>query len=272
MHIRSILIVALLFFAFGAAMPSQVAEAHRSGCHRWHSCPSDTGSYVCGDLGYDDYCPNKPKDPTPVPQPQPAAPPQTSAPPQGAAPASPAATRPIVDWRTYDTDALFMSYWQRNGGLPVFGLAKTVKYSESGHDAQIFERNRLEFHPENPAPYDVQLGLLGEERLLQIGRVWQNEPRAQPQPGCRYFTETGHNLCEPFLSYWRAHGLEFDGRKGSSEAESLALFGYPIAEAVSETGADGVARPTQWFQRARFEDHGPEGVLLGLLGNEVYGQ
>lgn len=28
------------------------ADAHRSGCHRWHSCPSDSGSYVCGDLGY----------------------------------------------------------------------------------------------------------------------------------------------------------------------------------------------------------------------------
>jgi len=36
----------------------------------------------------------------------------------------------------------------------------------SGREAKIFERNRLEFHPENPAPYDVQLGLLGEERLL----------------------------------------------------------------------------------------------------------
>lgn len=28
------------------------ANAHRSGCHRWHSCPSDSGSYACGDLGY----------------------------------------------------------------------------------------------------------------------------------------------------------------------------------------------------------------------------
>jgi hypothetical protein len=36
-----------------ASVPFQgVAQAHRSGCHRWHSCPSDTGSYVCGDLGY----------------------------------------------------------------------------------------------------------------------------------------------------------------------------------------------------------------------------
>lgn len=36
------------------------AVAHRSGCHRWHSCPSDSGSYVCGDLGYNNYCPRKP--------------------------------------------------------------------------------------------------------------------------------------------------------------------------------------------------------------------
>src|SRR4029079_1410496 len=35
--------------------------AHQDGCHRWHSCPSDTGSYVCGDLGYDDECPKKSK-------------------------------------------------------------------------------------------------------------------------------------------------------------------------------------------------------------------
>jgi uncharacterized protein YgiM (DUF1202 family) len=26
--------------------------AHRDGCHRWHTCPSDTGSYRCGDLGH----------------------------------------------------------------------------------------------------------------------------------------------------------------------------------------------------------------------------
>ena len=30
----------------------QGTEAHRSGCHRWHSCPSDSGSYTCGDTGH----------------------------------------------------------------------------------------------------------------------------------------------------------------------------------------------------------------------------
>ena len=34
------------------------AYAHRSGCHRWHSCPSDRGTYVCGDLGYCSQCPD----------------------------------------------------------------------------------------------------------------------------------------------------------------------------------------------------------------------
>jgi len=36
---------------------SAPAMAHRSGCHRWHSCPSDTGSYVCGDTGHSSECP-----------------------------------------------------------------------------------------------------------------------------------------------------------------------------------------------------------------------
>src|SRR5437667_1918456 len=35
-----------------------LAEAHRNGCHAWHSCPSDTGSYVCGDTGHSNYCGN----------------------------------------------------------------------------------------------------------------------------------------------------------------------------------------------------------------------
>lgn len=34
-------------------VPGLTAEAHRDGCHRWHSCPSDTGSYSCGDAGYE---------------------------------------------------------------------------------------------------------------------------------------------------------------------------------------------------------------------------
>lgn len=34
------------------------AHAHRSGCHRWHSCPSDHGTYECGDTGHCSQCPD----------------------------------------------------------------------------------------------------------------------------------------------------------------------------------------------------------------------
>jgi len=52
--------VLLIFSAFVFVVASGGATAHRSGCHRWHSCPSDRGTYVCGDLGYSNYCPKKP--------------------------------------------------------------------------------------------------------------------------------------------------------------------------------------------------------------------
>lgn len=34
------------------------ATAHRSGCHRWHSCPADHGTYECGDTGHCSECEN----------------------------------------------------------------------------------------------------------------------------------------------------------------------------------------------------------------------
>lgn len=61
----------LLSIAASYILPTQV-EAHRDGCHAAHSCPSDTGSYVCGDLGNYSECGN-------TAPPAEAAPPPTSA-------------------------------------------------------------------------------------------------------------------------------------------------------------------------------------------------
>ena len=33
-------------------------EAHEDPCHRWHACPSDSQTYVCGDKGRCDQCPD----------------------------------------------------------------------------------------------------------------------------------------------------------------------------------------------------------------------
>jgi hypothetical protein len=36
------------------------SAAHQDPCHRLHSCPSDRGSYVCGDKGRCEQCPDNP--------------------------------------------------------------------------------------------------------------------------------------------------------------------------------------------------------------------
>jgi hypothetical protein len=168
-------------------------------------------------------------------------------------------------------------YWEQNGGLPVFGFPTTDQHEElvEGRPFQVqwFERNRLELHPESAPPYDVLLGRLGVDRLVQQGRDWFTFPKGSEQPSCRHFTETGHTLCGAFLNYFRTHGLDLS-QPGTSEAESLALFGLPISEAADEVSAtDGKTYLTQHFERARMELHPenqpPFDVLLGLLGNEI---
>ncbi len=172
----------------------------------------------------------------------------------------------------------FAQYWQQNGGLSVFGYPTGNELAESGRIVQYFERQRFELHTENAAPYDVLLGLLGEEVLQQNGTDWHTEPVSSgPVAGCLWFPETRHNVCDQqpgdgFASYWAGHGLEFDGHSGKSYAESLALFGLPISEPY-QTTIDGQSLQVQWFERARFEWH-PSNPLeyhvqLGLLAAEL---
>jgi hypothetical protein len=167
-------------------------------------------------------------------------------------------------------------FWEQNGGLLVFGYP-TGPQSEDQIEgkpfqAQLFERNRLELHPENKVPYDVLLGRLGADRLAQQGRDPFTFPKSSAQNGCRYFPETQHNVCGDVLATWHASGLEFDGKKGKSEAENLALFGLPLSDLQTEN-IQGKDYQVQWFERARFELHPenapPYNVLLGLLGNEI---
>jgi heat shock protein HslJ len=174
-------------------------------------------------------------------------------------------------------------FWEQNGGLAVFGFPIGPQGPYQTLDgptvqAQWFERQRLELHPQNARPYDVLLGRLGVDRLTQQGRDWFTFPRATPegaaQAGCVFVAQTQHSVCEPFRSYYQRYGIEFDGQPGFSIEESLALFGLPISEAAPEIGPDGRERVTQWFERARLEFH-PElpaqfQVLGGLLGREVF--
>jgi phosphatidylserine/phosphatidylglycerophosphate/cardiolipin synthase-like enzyme len=48
----------LTLVLFGTSFPD--LDAHQDPCHRWHSCPSDQGTSVGGDLGHCEQCPDTP--------------------------------------------------------------------------------------------------------------------------------------------------------------------------------------------------------------------
>jgi hypothetical protein len=93
--------------------------------------------------------------------------------------------------------------------------------------------------------------------------------RVEDPGGVRYYPITGHTLSGPFFDYYWRHGLEL-GDVGTSDRESLALFGYPVSEPFDEINPDtGEVLRVQYFERARFEYHpnnpDPYKVLLGRL-------
>lgn len=178
----------------------------------------------------------------------------------------------------------FLEFWRESGGLPVFGHPLSAEYlelnSDTGqmHTVQYFERQRFEFHGDyTGTPYEVQLGRLGFDEAQRRGLL-ESDPF---QPGielpsnadeCEEFEVTGFAVCDEFLDYWQAYGLNF-GDEGVSYRESLALFGYPISQTYVD---DETGLLTQYFERARFEFHpdNPEQhrVLLGRLGADLIEQ
>jgi len=71
----------------------------------------------------------------------------------------------------------FLSYWRARGGLDVFGYPISEELDEGNGDGsgraytvQYFQRARFEYHPELAGtPYEVQLGLLGDQALKEKG-------------------------------------------------------------------------------------------------------
>jgi len=69
----------------------------------------------------------------------------------------------------------FLTFWQRNGGLAVYGYPISEEIVETNaadgrqYTVQYFERNRFEWHPERSASNNVQLGLLGVEYARLTG-------------------------------------------------------------------------------------------------------
>lgn len=68
----------------------------------------------------------------------------------------------------------FLRYFNTRGGLDVFGYPTSEEIQEGGYTVQYFQRARFEYHPELAGtPYEVELGLLGDQVLRQMGALGQ---------------------------------------------------------------------------------------------------
>ena len=128
---------------------------------------------------------------------------------------------------------------------------------------QYFERAVFELHPENAAPNDVLLSLLGNFQYKEkYGTAGAPGQTASTAAGAQNFSETGKTVGGKFLDYWNTHG-------------GLAQQGYPISDEFQEkSDLNGKTYTVQYFERAVFEMHpenqAPYDVLLSQLGTSQW--
>jgi hypothetical protein len=125
-----------------------MASAHQSGCHAAHSCPSDTGSYICGDTGNFTFCGGMPVT-SPIDLPP--------APPAGTTPIAPISSgvAPTVDIISgaieagEHTDVLFfgdpgqtLHIWSKTQPALAYSLIRTIVLDDSGMNMSSFAPTR----------------------------------------------------------------------------------------------------------------------------------
>lgn len=119
--------------------------------------------------------------PPPTPSPTPTATPTATTAGRTATPTPKASATPVptvtpssivaFPQTGYSVGFGFLQFFQAHGGIDVFGYPISQELPEIGpdgksHTVQYFQRGRFEYHPEfNGTPYEVELGLLGDQLL-----------------------------------------------------------------------------------------------------------
>src|SRR6266508_1349730 len=155
----------------------------------------------------------------------------------------------------------FREYWEQNGGLPVFGYPITPQREEivegRPFQTQWFERARFEFHPQNAPPYNVLLGLLGNELLSspptptrQIITISPNDLDKLTAVLDQYgLSKDSVNIAKTVTSALPALALQ------SQDADAILLMSAPLIKAPTETSdplfGDDKGIPVGVFQVGR---------------------
>ncbi|MBI5303960.1 MAG: hypothetical protein HY868_17630 [Chloroflexi bacterium] len=153
---------------------------------------------------------------------------------------------------SHNIHGAFFAFYEANGGAARFGVPLTEAFLEDEKVVQYFTYARLEFVPQNPEPYRVQLGLLGMQYNITDPPIKSAAVPSLNDPNFRYFPETGLMIGFAIKEFYDANG----GRD---------LFGYPVSQLRYENGMF-----VQYFQRARVEwnpiDPGSNKVRLSPAG------
>ena len=158
----------------------------------------------------------------------------------------------------HSLDPVFEPFFNSHGAVNIFGYPITESYVDpySGFLLQYFENARLELAADAQGELGVRftdLGVLlgGWDLPLEVERfpIGNN-------PGCRYYAESGHQVCHSFLDYYESHGGQ-------------AVFGLPITELRFENG-----RMVQYYQDFRMdwypEAQNGERIRVAPLGSDHF--
>ena len=147
--ITGLVVMSLLWWGHDSGL----SETHRSGCHRWHSCPSDHGTYVCGDLGYCSQCPDNQYCHAGQPRTT-AQPPSTSPQPPTKSPKPPPALPQVLKVaRVIDGDTLKLSTGEE---VRLLGV-DTPETKQPRKPVQYFGKEATEFTRQLAEGKEVQL-------------------------------------------------------------------------------------------------------------------
>ena len=146
-----------------------------------------------------------------------------------------------VESSTHGIIGPILRFYTRTGGEERHGNPLSEPVRVNNHYIQYFERSALEFYPE-------YTGTGTEVRFANLGQLVAEESKINLQPAAPfssstndwYFSESGHSLSQPFLTFWRNQG-------------DMAGLGLPISEELTETRPDGIQLTVQYFKNVELQ-------------------
>ena len=160
----------------------------------------------------------------------------------------------------------FLSYWERRGGIQLFGYPISEEVEENGRIVQYFERVRLEYHPDDMASFyrsveqanGISLNTLYEVVISDLGRQVTQARSISTEPVAQL---VGAQVWSPAL--WnRRIEVNLSEQWLTAYEDDLVIYRAPVA-----TGRDGFNTPTGNFA---VYDKLPVQTMTGSASGETW--